>query len=96
MKLDKDNEIEFCQEYKNLGVIVDTGGTDGKEIRSRVMQAGKCIAWLNGIMWSEDIRRERKLNICNALIESSLLCGSETWRLTENNKRRLKLQRWMV
>jgi hypothetical protein len=27
------------------------------------------------------------LNISNALIKSSLLCGSETWRLRENNKR---------
>ena len=31
-----------------------------------------------------------KLNIYNALIKSSLLCGSETWRLTENNKRRVE------
>jgi len=30
------------------------------------------------------------LNIYNALIKSSLLCGSETWRLTENNKRRFE------
>jgi hypothetical protein len=30
------------------------------------------------------------LNIYNALIKSSLLCGSETWRLTENNKRRVE------
>jgi hypothetical protein len=41
-------------------------------------------------MWSEDIRKERKLNIYNALIKSSLLYGSETWRLTENNKRRVE------
>ena len=32
------------------------------------------------------IRKERKLNIYNALIKSSLLQGSETWRLTETNK----------
>jgi len=46
----------------------------------------------NGIMWSKDIRKERKFNIYlyNALIESSLLYGSETWRLTENNKRRVE------
>jgi len=31
------------------------------------------------------------LNIYNALIERSLLCGSETWRLTENNKRRVEV-----
>jgi hypothetical protein len=30
------------------------------------------------------------LNIYNALIASSLLYGSETWRLTENNKRRVE------
>jgi len=32
------------------------------------------------------------LNIYNALIKGSLLYGSETWRLTENNKRR---ERWV-
>jgi len=30
------------------------------------------------------------LNIYTALIKSSLLYGSETWRLTENNKRRVE------
>jgi hypothetical protein len=30
------------------------------------------------------------VNIYNALIKSSLLCGAETWRLTESNKRRIE------
>ena len=94
LKLDKDSEIEFCQEYKYLGVIFDTSGTD-KEIRSRVIQARKCVACLNEILWSKDIRKGRKLNIYNALIKSSLLYGSETWRLKENIKDGWKLQRWM-
>ena len=42
------------------------------------------------ILWSKDIRKERKLNIYNALIKSSLLYGSETWRITENDKRRVE------
>ena len=90
LKLDKDSEIEFCQEYKYLGVIFGTSGTDDKEIRSRVIQARKCIACLNWVLWSKDIRKERKLNIYNALIKSSLLYGCETWRLTVNNKRRVE------
>ena len=65
-------------------------GTEDKEIRSRVIQARKYIACLNGILWSKDIRKERKLNIYNALIKSSLLYGSETWRLAANNKRRVE------
>jgi hypothetical protein len=90
LNLDKDSEIESCQEYKYLGVIFDTSGTDDKEIRSRLIQARKYIACINGILWSKDIRKERILNIYNALIKSSLLYGSETWSLTENNKRRVK------
>jgi hypothetical protein len=31
-----------------------------------------------------------ELNIYNALIKSSLFYGSEIWRLTENNKRRVE------
>jgi len=38
-------------------------------------------------LWSKDKRKERKLNIYNALIKSSLLYGFKIWRLTENNKR---------
>ena len=30
------------------------------------------------------------MNIYNALIKNSLLYGSETWRLTENDKRRVE------
>jgi len=90
LKLDKDSEIEFYQKYKYLGDIFDTGGTDDTEIRSRVIQARKCIACLIRMLWRKDIRNERKLNIYNVLIKSSLLYGSETWRLTENNKRRVE------
>ena len=90
LKLDKNSEIESCQEYKHPGVIFDTSGRDDKEIRSRIIHARKCTPCLNGILWSKDIRKARKLNIYNALIKSSLLYGSETWRLTENNKRRVE------
>jgi len=38
LKLDKDRKIEFCQEYKYLGVIFETSGKDDKEIRSTVIQ----------------------------------------------------------
>jgi hypothetical protein len=35
-------------------------------------------------------KKEEKLYIYNVSIKSSLLYGSETWRLTENNKRRVE------
>ena len=42
------------------------------------------------MLWNKDIRKKRILNIYTALIKSSSLYGSETWRLTENNKRRVE------
>jgi hypothetical protein len=42
------------------------------------------------VLWRKEIRTERKLNIYNALIKSSLLYAAETWRLTEINKRRIE------
>ena len=33
LELDEESEIEFCREYKYLGVIFDTNGTEDKEIR---------------------------------------------------------------
>jgi hypothetical protein len=68
LKFDKDREIESCQEYKYLEVMFDTSITDDKEIRSRVTQVRECVACLNGMLWSKDIRKYRKLNIYNALI----------------------------
>jgi hypothetical protein len=63
---------------------------DDKEIRFGVIQARKCISCLNRVLWSKDIRKEGKLNNHDALIKSSLIYGSETWRLTKNNKRRVE------
>jgi len=62
--------LGFTGKYKYLGVIFDTSGTDDKEIKSRVIQARKCVACLNGILWSKNIRNERKLDIFNALIKT--------------------------
>jgi len=95
LKLDKDSKIEFCQECKYLGVIFDTSGTDDKEIRSRIIQARKCIACLNGILWSKDTRKERKMNNYNALIKSSLctvLKHGDSQKIIRDGS---KLQRWM-
>jgi hypothetical protein len=64
-------------------MYVHTRGADDREIRYRVIQARKCMACLNGILWSEDIRKERKLNIYRALIKISFIMwcrNMETYR----------------
>lgn len=90
LQLNDSDIIKACEEYKYLGITFDKTGTDDKEIRSRIIQAKKAIGCLNGILWSRQLTTHRKYNIYNAMIKSSLLHGSETWRMTERNKRMLE------
>ena len=85
----------MCQEDKYLGVIFDTSRTDDKEIRSRVIQARKCRACLNGILWSKEIRKEGKwTSIIHWLkaVYCMVLKHGDSQKIIED---RLKPQRWM-
>lgn len=90
LKLNNAEEIAACAEYTYLGTIFDHTGTDEKDIRHRITQTRKVIGCLNGILWNNNITRRRKLNIYNTIIKSSLLYGSETWRLTERTKKMIE------
>lgn len=90
LTLDDGRQISTCKEYKYLGVMYNTEGTDEQEINIRVTQARKAIKCLNGILWNKNISKKRKFNIYEAIIKSILTYGAETWRLTEKNKRKIE------
>lgn len=71
-------------------MIFDRQGTDYTEIRERITKARNAIRCLNGVLRSKEIGKTRKLRICDAIIKSTLIYGSETWRLTEANKRKIE------
>ncbi|XP_030746574.1 uncharacterized protein LOC115875294 [Sitophilus oryzae] len=75
---------------KYLGVTFDKSGKDDNEICSRIVKTRNAIKCLNkNEKRSNEIGKDRKLRIYDAIIKSNLLFGAETWRLTENNKRKL-------
>ena len=45
---------------------------------------------MNGILWSTEIGKERKKRIYDSMIKSTLMYGSETWRIKEQVKRKLE------
>ncbi|XP_045463869.1 uncharacterized protein LOC123673432 [Harmonia axyridis] len=89
LQLEKE-EIETCTEYTYLGVEFDSTGKDDKEIKKRITQARRTIGCLNGIWWSSDIGRKQKYTIYETFVKSALIYGAETWRITENNRRKLE------
>jgi hypothetical protein len=62
---------QFINILKFQNELLRPHHNNDKEIRLRVIQVRKCIASLNGILWSEEMRKERKLDIYNALIKNS-------------------------
>jgi len=59
-----------------------------EEINDRITKAKRIIACLNGILWNKSITK--KFNIYEIMINSVMLYGCKTWRLTERNKRALE------
>lgn len=88
--LENQEKISSCNQYKYLGVLFDEQGTDEIEIKTRNMQARRMIATLNGVLWSGEMGKRRKMQIYEVVIKSGLLYGSETWRMTEAIKRKLE------
>lgn len=89
IQLDID-EVASCNAYSYLGVEFDTSGKDDREIQKRITQARRIIGCLNGILWSNEIGKQRKYNIYETLIKSCLTYGAETWKITEQNRRKLE------
>jgi len=61
-----------------------------EEINDRIPKAKRIIGCLNGILWNKSITKKRKFNVYEIMINSIMLYGCETWRLTERNKRALE------
>lgn len=89
LELDDGQQITGCQEYRYLGVIFTSDGTNKQEINIRISKARKAISIINGILWNKNITKKIKDSIYETLVKSSLLFGSETWRVTEDYKKKL-------
>lgn len=80
----------------NLGIIFNKEGTDDAEIRLKVIlkqddnKIRRIIQCLNGILWSTEIGKQRKIRIYESMIKSTLIYGSETWKLKEHSKRKIE------
>ena len=78
-----------------LGVVFDTNETDDKEITWRVIEARKCIACLNGILWSKDIMKGENWTSIVHWLKAVYYVVPKHGDSQKIIKDGLKLQRWM-
>ncbi|XP_072400556.1 uncharacterized protein [Diabrotica undecimpunctata] len=94
MILDNNQKITSYEKCKYLGINFNKEDTDDAEIKSRInkerMIIRDIIKSLNGVLWSTEIGKQRKMRIYNTMIKSTLVYGSEIWRIKEHQKSKIE------
>lgn len=86
-----DEEIEYVKEYVYLGQLISTEECMQKEIERRITNTWKRYWSLSEVMKNQDMSMRNKRRIYNMCILPCLLYGCQTWALTEEQARKIKV-----
>jgi len=76
--------------FTYLGSMVSQDGGADDDIRSRINKARFAFTTLHAIWRSKTLSLQNKIRIFNTNVKSVLLYGSETWRVTKTNTKKLQ------
>jgi len=81
LKYDSGEEIKPCTECTYLDTKIDQSVDNRTEIKHRISETRKVINALNSIWWHKNITKNKKLYICQTIIQSILVYGAEVWQV---------------
>ena len=82
--------IEDVTSFTYLGSVINITGGTNEDVMARIGKARSVFNTLASIWRSREITTNTKLRIFNSNVKSVLLCGSETWRMTEKTMSKLQ------
>ena len=82
-------EIEEVKSFEYLGAKVTNKGGADEDIRRRIGKAWAAFNKLNKIWNSGELQRKTKIKIFKSNVLAVLLYGSETWKMTRGDEKRL-------
>ncbi|KAL8566568.1 hypothetical protein ACOMHN_054790 [Nucella lapillus] len=83
-------EIKGVEKFTYLGSVVSKDGGADDDIKSRISKARHAFKTLQPIWQSSALSLHNKIRIFNTNVKSVLLYGSETWRTTKTNRKKLQ------
>ncbi len=78
-----DQELEQVDEMKNLGVVISPDGSMEKEVRARIANATRFGGMSEVVLRRNELSRNTKLKVVNAMMIPPLMCGCDTWSLSK-------------
>ena len=84
-----EEELPTTEEFTYLGSTVRNDGGAGKDIKNRLSKARHAFKTLSKVWKSQHIGLRTKLKLYKACVLSTLLYGSECWRMTDGDLRKL-------
>ena len=79
----------FTEEFTYLGSMVRIDGGAEKDITNRLNKARIAFSMLSNVWRSQQYRVKTKLKIYQSCVLSTLLYGSECWRMTKKDLQKL-------
>ena len=82
-------DLQTTEEFTYLGSTVRHDGGAGSDIRNRLNKARNAFRMLNNVWKSSEYSIETKLRLYSSCVISTLLYGSECWRMTSSHLNQL-------
>ena len=84
-------DLTMTEEFTYLGSTVRHDGGAGNDIRNRLGKARNAFRMLSNVWRSQQYSTNTKLKLYRSCVLSTLLYGSECWRITENDLSKIKI-----
>ena len=85
----EEDPLPYIEQFTYLGSTARHDGGAGSDISNRIGKA-RNASWMHSPVWkSQQYKTHTKLKLYKKNILSTLLCGSECWRITEKDLSKL-------
>ena len=85
VKVAGDFSVERVNEFCYLGDLLDSEGDAGRAVTARIRKAWSCFKELAPFLTHKGIAWTLKGRVYNACVRSSVLYGSETWAVRQED-----------
>ena len=84
-------DLPNTETFTYLGSTIRNDGGAGNDIMNRLSKARNIFRSLNNVWKSSQYSKQTKLKLYKSCVLSTLLYGSECWRMTENDLTKLSV-----